>query len=111
MKKLAALFAGLLLCLSTTVFADEHTEKALVHADAAVVHGKAGHAPILVTHAKKALDHTLAGSIVAKGASKNHLDAASASLQKAIDEGNLGHVGDATKSAEEAVEHIKAGSK
>ena len=111
MKKLAALFAGLLLCLSTTVCADEHTEKALVPADAAVVHGKAGHAPILVEHAKKALDHTLAGSLVAKGASKNHLDAASAVLQKAIDEGNLGHVEPATKSAEEAVVHIKAGSK
>ena len=111
MKIITALFAGLLLCLSTTVFADEHTEKALVHADAAVVHGKAGQAPVLVTHAKKALDHTLAGSLVAKGASKNHLDAASESLQKAIDEGNLGHVDDATKSAEAAVEHIKAGSK
>jgi accessory colonization factor AcfC len=111
MKKLASIFTVLLLCLSTTVFADEHTEKALVHADTAVVHGKAGQAPILVEHAKKALDHTLAASLVAKGPSKTHLDAAAESLQKAIDEGNLGHVEPATKSAEEAVVHIKAGSK
>ena len=111
MKKLTSVFALLLLCLSTAVFADEHTEKALVHADTAVVHGKAGHAPILVEHAKKALDHTLAASLVAKGPSKTHLDAAADSLQNAIDEGGLGHVEPATKSAEAAVEHIKAGSK
>ena len=108
MKKLASIFSVLLLCLSTTVFAEEHAEKALIHADSAVVHGKAGQAPILVEHAKKALDQALAASLKAKGQSKTHFDAAAKSLQEAIDHGKLGHVEPATKSAEETVEHLKA---
>jgi hypothetical protein len=108
MKKIIALFAVLLLCLSTSVFADEHTDKAILHADSAVTHGKAGHAQILVDHAKKALDHTLAASLVAKSVPKGHLDAAAKSLQDAIDHGNLGHADMATKSAQEAVAHLKA---
>jgi len=111
MKKLASVFAGLLLCLSTTVFAAEQAERALVHADAAVVHGKAGQAPILVEHAKKALDHALAASLVAKGQSRTHLDEATKSLEDAINEGSLGRVEPATKFAEEAVEHLKAAKK
>jgi len=118
MKKLASVFVGLLLCVSTTVFAAglseaglEHVNAALEHANAAVVHGKAGHAPILVEHAKSALNHTLAASIVAKGVPKTHIDAAADSLQKAIDEGELGKVEPATKSAEEAVTHLEASKK
>ena len=108
MKKLAPLFAGLLLCLSTTVFAEEHLDQALEHANAAVAEGQAGKAPALVTHAKAALDHSLAASLVAKSVPKGHTDAASESLQAAIDHGNLNHVEPATKSAEEGVAHLKA---
>jgi HEPN domain-containing protein len=114
MKKLASVFVGLLLCVSTTVFAVEHsntavehTNKALEHANAAVVHGKAGHAPILVEHAKSALNHTLEASLVAKGVPKTHIDAAADSLQKSIDEGELGHAESATKAAEEGVAHLE----
>jgi hypothetical protein len=65
----------------------------------------------LVEHAKVALEHSLAGAIEAKGVPKTHLDAASASLQEAIDHGTLGHADLATKSAEEAVEHLKKPAK
>jgi hypothetical protein len=108
MKKLAPLFAGLILCLSTTVFAEEHLNAALEHANAAVVEGQAGKASSLVTHAKAALDHSLSASLVAKSVPKGHIDTASKSLQEAIDHGNLGHAEPATKSAEDAVTHLKA---
>jgi hypothetical protein len=108
MKQLKFVFAGLLLCLSTTVFAEEHLDQALEHANAALAEGKAGKAPSLVTHAKAALDHSLAASLVAKSVPKGHIDTASKSLQEAIDHGNLNHVEPATKSAEEAVTHLKA---
>lgn len=111
MKKLASVFAVLLLCLSTTVFAEKHADAALEHANAAVVEGQAGKAPSLVVHAKAALDHALAASLVAKGQPKTHIDAAAKSLQEAIDHGTLGHAEPATKSAEEAVEHLKASKK
>ncbi|MFA6162145.1 MAG: small metal-binding protein SmbP [Methylobacter sp.] len=109
MKKLASVCASLLLLLSTSVFAaQDHAAQALEHANQAVTHGKAGHAPVLVDHAKAALEHSLAAAIEAKGVPKTHLDAASASLQEAIDKGTLGDAESATKSAEEAVEHLKA---
>ncbi len=115
MKKLASIFAGLLLCLSTTVFAEGlssegigHVDQALEHANAAVVHGKAGHAPVLVEHAKSALNHTLSAGLVAKGVPKTHINAAADSLQKSIDEGELGHADTATKAAEEGVGHLQA---
>lgn len=108
MKKIVSVFAGLLLILSTAVIAKEHSTEALEHAKAAVEHGKMGHAPVLVEHAKLALEHTLAGSLVAKSKAKNHLDAASKSLQDAIDKGGLDQTQDAVKAAEEAVGHIQA---
>jgi hypothetical protein len=108
MKKLASVFAGLLLCLSTTVFAEQHLDQALEHANAAVAEGQAGKASSLVTHAKAALDHSLSASLVAKSVPKGHIDTASKVLQEAIDHGTLGHVEPATKSAEEGVAHLKA---
>jgi Small metal-binding protein len=109
MKKSASLFAGLLLTLSSAVaISEDQVSAALSHANAAVEHGKLGHAPVLFEHAKLALDNALAGSLVAKGKSKNHLDAAAKSLQVAIDHASLGHAEVATKAAEEAVDHIKA---
>ena len=108
MKKLASVFTVLLLCVSTTVFAEKHLDMALEHAHAAVAEGKAGKAPSLVTHAKAALDHSLAASLVAKSVPKGHIDAASKSLQEAIDHGTLNHAAPATKSAEEGVAHLKA---
>jgi hypothetical protein len=108
MKKLAPFFAGLLLCLSTSVFAEEHLDQAVDHAKAAVAEGQAGKASSLVTHAKAALDHSLAASLVAKSVPKGHIDAASKSLQEAIDHGNLSHAAPATKSAEEGLTHLNA---
>ena len=108
MKILTPLFAGLLLCLSTTVFAEEHLDQALEHANAAVTEGQAGKASSLVVHAKAALDHSLAASLVAKSIPKNHIDAASKSLQDAIDHGTLNHAEPATKSAQEGVAHLTA---
>ncbi len=111
MRKLSLVCAGLLLFLSTSVFAEEHAAEALKHANAAVTEGKAGRAPALVEHSKAAMEHALAGAIVTHGAQKNHLDEAGKELQEAIDHGNLGHADVATKHAEAAVEHIKAGNK
>lgn len=107
MKKLAFACAGLLLFLSTAVFAEQHADQALEHANAAVVQGEAGKAEGLVEHAKLAMEHTLAAAIVAKSIPKNHLEAAAKELQEAIDQGNLDHADVATKHAEAAVEHIK----
>lgn len=111
MKKLASIGAGLLFLLSTSVFAEVPAAAALKHANEAVIHGKAGHTPVLLEHAKAALEDTLAASIVAKGVSKNHLDAGAKELQEAIDHGTMGHVGVATTHAEAAVQHIKAANK
>jgi len=108
MKKLASVFAGLLLCASTTVFAEEHLDQALEHANAALAEGQAGKTSSLVTHAKAALDHSLAASLVAKSIPKNHIDAASESLQDAIDHGTLNHLEPAVKSTQEGVTHLKA---
>ena len=111
MNKLATVLAASLLCLSTTVFAETHLDQAIEHANAAVVEGKAGKTPELAVHAKAALDHSLAASVVAKSVSKTHIDSASESLQKAIDHGNLNHVEPATTSAQEAVNHLEAAKK
>jgi hypothetical protein len=110
MKK-SFVLVGILMCLSTSVFAETHLDQAIEHANAAVTEGKAGKAPQLVVHAKAALDHSLAASLVAKSVSKNHIDAASESLQDAIDHGTLNHVVPATKSAKEAVDHLTAAKK
>ena len=96
---------------SASLFAESHLDSALEHANAAVKEGQAGKLPELVTHAKAALDHSLAASVVAKSVSKTHIDAASESLQKAIDHGNLNHVEPATTSAQEAVNHLEAAKK
>ncbi len=111
MKKLAFICAGLLLFLSTSVFAEEHADAALESANEAVAHGKAGHTLMLVERAKESLEYVLSASLVAKGVLKNHLDTAAKELQESIDHGNLGHVGRATIHAEVAVRHIKAGNK
>ena len=111
MKKMTFIGAGLLFLLSSYVFAEEHLTEALEHANAAVVHGEAGDTAIFIGHAKSALEQVLAASIVAKGVSKNHLDAASKELQESIELANLGHIGSATKHAEAAVKHINISDK
>ena len=111
MKKMTFLCAALLLLLSSSVFAEEHLKEALEHANAAAVHGEAGNTAILIGHANAALEQVLEASIVAKGVSKNHLDAAAKELQESIELANLGHIGSATVHAEEAVKHIKISNK
>lgn len=70
MKKILSVIAGSLLFISVSVFAEEHLNAALEHANAAVAEGHAGSAPKLTIHAKAALDHSLAASLVAKSVSK-----------------------------------------
>ena len=70
MKKMISIYVGILLLLSTSVFAEEHATVALEHANAAAVHGEAGDTAILIEHAKIALEHALAASLVAKGVTK-----------------------------------------
>ncbi|MDD1633906.1 MAG: metal-binding protein SmbP, partial [Methylococcaceae bacterium] len=57
MKNYKAIIISTLLFVSTGVFAEEHAAAALKHAEKAVTHGKAGHAPVLVEHAESALEH------------------------------------------------------
>ncbi|MEI6544150.1 MAG: small metal-binding protein SmbP [Methylococcales bacterium] len=111
MTKLRNLLPGLLLFLSMNVFAEQHADGAMTHANAALAKGKEGNTSALVNHARMALDEALEASLVTKSVTKNHLDAAANSLQKAIDNGNLGHVGQATKAIEEAIAHLKMASK
>ena len=111
MKKMTTLCAGLLLLLSSSVFAEEHLKEALEHANAAAVHGEAGDTAILIEHAKAALEQVLEDSIVAKSVAKNDLDAAAKELQESIELANLGHIGSATLHAEAAVKHIKVSDK
>ena len=111
MKKMTTLCAGLLLLLSSSVFAEEHLKEALEHANAAAVHGEDGDTAILIGHAKAALGQVLEASIVAKGVAKNHLNEAAKELQESIELANLGHIGSATLHAEAAVKHIKVSDK
>lgn len=106
--------ASLLMFLSLAVFAEEHADVALDHTKMAIVHGKAGHGPVLVEHATEALKHAKMASEAASGESKTHMDAAVKSLESAIEHGKMTgaeHVDAAVKAAEEAAEHIKAGNK
>ena len=111
MRIIGLILAGALLLSSASLFAESHLDSALEHANAAVKEGQTGTLPKLVIHAKAALDHSLAASVVAKSVSKTHIDAASESLQNAIDHGNLNHVEPATSSAQEAVKHLEAAKK
>ncbi len=111
MNKLTTLLTTLLLCFGTNVFAEQHANGALTHANSALAQGKEGNTSTLVAHARMALDEALEASLVAKSVTKNHIDAAVNLLQKAIDNGNLGHVGQATKATEEAIAHLKAAAK
>jgi hypothetical protein len=70
-----------------------------------------GETLIFIKHAKLALDHALAASLVAKSVPKNHLDAAAEELQDSIDLGNLGHIGSATKHVQAAIKHMETGNK
>lgn len=113
MKNHTVLVASGLLLFGMNVFADPHFDEAITHATAAVEHGKAGHASVLVEHAIPALEHTLAGALNAKGAAKSHADNAVADLEEAIKHGKhgKGHEGVATIYAETALGHLKEANK
>jgi Small metal-binding protein len=111
MKIKSVLFASGLLLLSLSVFADPHFDEAIKHASAAVEHGKAGHASVLVEHATPALEHTLAGALNAKGLPKSHADMAVTDLEEAIKHGKENHADIATTYAEAALGHLKEANK
>ncbi|MSS75867.1 MAG: metal-binding protein SmbP [Methyloglobulus sp.] len=113
MKKLTIVSASALLLLSMSVFADPHIDQAIEHTNAAIEHGKAGHASVVLEHARPALEHAMAGAVVAKGAAKSHMDYAMTDLEETIKhakEGD-GHAGVATRYAETALGHLKAANK
>ena len=114
MKNIKVVFASSLLLASISVFAEPHLDEAITHTNAAIEHGRAGHASVLVEHATPALEHTLSGAIVAKGAAKGHVFYAIADLEQALKHGKEkgeGHVGVATTYAESALEHLRAANK
>lgn len=108
MKKIMSLCGGLLLMFSASAFSEEHAQAALEHAQAA---SKAGDAKGVAQHAGVALDHALAGALVAKGAQKNHLEAGASHLEEAVAHGNMGHKDVAADHVQKALEHLKAGQK
>ncbi|MGR8979883.1 MAG: small metal-binding protein SmbP [Gammaproteobacteria bacterium] len=113
MKKMTLIITGLFVFLSFAVFAEEHADAALEHTKMAIVHGKAGHAPVLQEHANTALIHAQKAVEKASGEAKTHMQAAVKSLESAVEHAKMGpgHEEMATKAAEEAAEHIKAGNK
>jgi len=100
-----------LVTASAGVFAEPSLDEALKHAEAALAEGHKNNAAKLAVHAKGALDSALTASIVAKSISKNHINAASEVLQKAIDDASLNQDAAATKAVEEAVAHLKQAKK
>ncbi|MFA6164629.1 MAG: small metal-binding protein SmbP [Methylobacter sp.] len=111
MKKLAFVFAAVLLFLSTAVFAEKHANTAIKHTRSAIAQGKLGKASALVEHAGVALEHAKKADEVAKGLSKIHIYAGVLSLKEAISRGKTGNTASATKAAEKALAQIKAGNK
>ncbi len=111
MKKLAMVCISLFIFATTSVFADNHFVAVDKHVSAAVVNGEDGHTQILIKHVKAALEHALEASVMSKGLSKTHLDAAIKELQESLDLANLGHIGAATIHAEAADKHIKISEK
>jgi hypothetical protein len=112
MKKIITFCVGLLLMLSSAIFAaEQHGTAALEHANKAVEQGKANNTTGLVEHANAALEHTLAAALVLKGQAKEHMEAASNELEAAATHGQLRHTDIATEHAVAAVSHIQEGNK
>jgi hypothetical protein len=109
MKKPIAIIAALLFA-STGAFAEEHAAEALKHAEHALSHGKAGHAPQLVDHAENALKHAQKAESAASGEAKAHVSAGIKALEESIAHGKQDHAEVAAQHAEEAVSHLKAGN-
>lgn len=107
MKKSVSIFSVLLLCLATTVFANERVDSAITHTNAAITAGSADTKAFL-THAAAALDDTLAAAIPAKGMLLSHLDQASSTLGDAISHVKAGHGDLGVAAAESALTHLKA---
>ena len=112
MKKITLMIAAMMILFSAGVLAEEHADAALDHTKMAIVHGKAGHAPVLIEHANTALIHAQQAEQAASGEAKTHMQAAVKSLKSSIEHAKMGpgHVEMATQAAEEAAEHIKAGN-
>jgi hypothetical protein len=109
MKKIITLCSAFLLVLSSAAFAvEEHGKAALEHANAAA---SATDAAGVKKHAGVALEHTLASALVRKGASKNHMEAASHHLEEAVNEGNLEHADKAKEHVSAAIAEIQASNK
>ncbi|MGH8611165.1 MAG: small metal-binding protein SmbP [Gammaproteobacteria bacterium] len=109
---LAALVAGTLTVLGVGAYAQQsvapvsaHQTEALKHAEEAIVHGKQGHADVLVEHAEEAKKHAIMAS---KEFSSFKLQSAINHLDEAITEGKQGHADVATTHAEEAVKVLKS---
>ncbi|MBK8814621.1 MAG: hypothetical protein IPN42_03520 [Methylococcaceae bacterium] len=111
MKKLTRVSAIALFLASMTVFAEPHLEEAITHTAAAVEQGKTGHSAYLVEHAKPALEHAMAASVVAKGHSKTKIEDAIKDLEEAIKHGELLHADVATTYVEAALEDLRVANK
>lgn len=97
MQKIAIISA--LLLASSAAVAEPHTAEALKHAEHAVTHGKAGHAPQLVEHAENALGHAKQAESAASGDAKAHVSAGVKALEESIAHGKQNHADVAAKHA------------
>ena len=97
-----------IIILSANAFADEgHCAEMKKQAQEAVDHGKAGHAGVLVEHAKSMLDHAKSCQKEGKASGMDHLKEAIAQEEKAVDHGEAGHLDIALKHAQDALMHAK----
>jgi len=87
---------------------EAHSAKALEHAKVSAIHGKAGHASMLVDHAVVSLEHAQAAEQVLDGESKAHMTEGIAHLNEAIKHGKMDHADVGTEHINEAIVHINA---
>ena len=91
-----------------SAFADPHFDEAIKHASAAA---QANDNASVIEHTLPALEHTMAGALVAKGLTKTHADEATTALETALDQAKAKKSDAATAAAKSAVEHLKAANK
>ncbi len=109
MRKIITTCAGLLLVLSSAVFAEQDQGgSALEHANAAA---SASSGAEVAAHAKVASAASMATALVRKGVSKNHMEAASEHLDQAVTEGQKGHADVAKKHVHAALAEMQIANK
>ena len=108
MKKIKLTSAIAILFFNVAVFAEPHLDEAIKHASAA---GQANDAASISEHTVSALEHAMAGSLIAKGAARTHADEGVKALENALASAKAKKTDNAKSSISSALEHLKAANK